>query len=209
MISPHDRFGKSVGSTNLRNQWRNHSAPDGGGFRQKLPEPPPLRITANASPQGAPAGNPRARSVATPGTPRRRSAGCRHHHLLGGVDRGHRRRASRIVGEDGSVLPAGGIGEVHVHGPNVMQGYLDDPELTAKTVVDGWLRTGDLGRLDDDGFLYIEGRLSEMIKCAGERIAPAEIEEVLMKHPGVSEAAVIAGPDPLMGRGRPRIRGAA
>ena len=105
----------------------------------------------------------------------------------------------RIVGEDGSVLPAGGIGEVHVRGPNVMQGYLDDPELTAKTVVDGWLRTGDLGRLDDDGFLYIEGRLSEMIKCAGERIAPAEIEEVLMKHPGVSEAAVIACPDPLMG----------
>jgi acyl-CoA synthetase (AMP-forming)/AMP-acid ligase II len=105
----------------------------------------------------------------------------------------------RIVGEEGSVLPAGEIGEVQVRGPNVMQGYLDDPELTARTVVDGWLRTGDLGRLDDDGFLYIEGRLSEIIKCAGERIAPAEIEEVLMKHPGVAEAAVIAAQDPLMG----------
>jgi acyl-CoA synthetase (AMP-forming)/AMP-acid ligase II len=105
----------------------------------------------------------------------------------------------RIVGEDGSVLPGGGIGEVQVRGPNVMQGYLDDPELTARTVVDGWLKTGDLGRLDEDGFLYIEGRLSEIIKCAGERIAPAEIEEVLMKHPGVAEAAVVAAPDPLMG----------
>jgi len=105
----------------------------------------------------------------------------------------------RIVGEDGTRLPAGEVGEVWVRGPNVMQGYLDEPQLTAETIVDGWLRTGDLGRLDEDGFLYLEGRISEIIKCAGERIGPAEIEEVLMQHPGVAEATVIAAPDPVLG----------
>jgi acyl-CoA synthetase (AMP-forming)/AMP-acid ligase II len=105
----------------------------------------------------------------------------------------------KIAGEDGTTLPAGEIGEVLLRGPNVMQGYLDDPELTAKTLVDGWLVTGDLGRVDEDGFLYLEGRISEIIKCAGERIGPAEIEEVLNQHPGIAEAAAVASPDPVMG----------
>jgi acyl-CoA synthetase (AMP-forming)/AMP-acid ligase II len=105
----------------------------------------------------------------------------------------------KIVGEAGETLPPDRVGEVLLRGPNVMQGYFGDPELTAGTLTDGWLRTGDLGRLDEDGFLYLEGRMSEIIKCAGERIGPAEIEEVLMRHPAVAEAAVTASPDPVMG----------
>ncbi len=105
----------------------------------------------------------------------------------------------RIVGEDGLTLSSGQVGEVLLRGPNIMQGYFADPELTAKTLVDGWLRTGDLGRLDEDGYLYLEGRKKDIIKCAGERISPVEIEEVLIKHPGVAEVAVIGNPDPMLG----------
>lgn len=105
----------------------------------------------------------------------------------------------RIVTEDGSAVPAGTSGEILVRGSNVMSGYFDDDDLTKVIVVDGWLKTGDVGHLDGDGFLYIDGRGKDIIKCAGERISPREIEEVLMEHPGVGEAAVIGEPDSLMG----------
>lgn len=105
----------------------------------------------------------------------------------------------KIVDETGRELPAGTEGEVLIQGPNLMQGYLDDAELTAATLADGWLHTGDLGYLDDEGFLYLRGRKSEIIKCAGERISPLEIEKVLVAHPAVLEAAVIGHPDPLLG----------
>jgi acyl-CoA synthetase (AMP-forming)/AMP-acid ligase II len=105
----------------------------------------------------------------------------------------------KVLTEDGRETAAGETGEVLLRGPNVMTGYLDAPELTAETVVEGWLKTGDIGHLDADGFLYISGRKKDLIKCAGERISPSEIEEVLMEHPEVEEAAVIGRPDSLMG----------
>ena len=105
----------------------------------------------------------------------------------------------KIVGEQGYTLPPGEIGEVLIKGPNVMAGYFDDPKLTDETIQDGWLRTGDLGYIDQDGFLFLRGRKKEIIKCAGERISPMEIEEVLLEHPGVADCAVVGSPDPTLG----------
>lgn len=104
-----------------------------------------------------------------------------------------------IIGKDGSKKPTGHVGEILLRGPNIMKGYFDDFKLTSKTLVSGWLKTGDLGHLDEDGFLYLDGRKKDLIKCAGERINPLEIEHVIMEHTGVEEAAVIGHPDSLMG----------
>ena len=80
-----------------------------------------------------------------------------------------------------------------------MCGYLGKPEETAKTIVNGWLRTGDTGRIDEDGYLSIVGRLKEMIIRGGENIYPKEIEDALVEHPAVLEAAVIGAPDATWG----------
>ena len=104
-----------------------------------------------------------------------------------------------IADLDGKHLPPGATGEVLVQGPNVMRGYLGKPEETAKTVVDGWLHTGDIGRIDADGYLSIVGRLKEMIIRGGENIYPKEIEDALHDFPGVLEAAVIGAPDETFG----------
>ena len=106
----------------------------------------------------------------------------------------------RIIGEDGSVLPAGTDGEVRIKGPNVMQGYLNLPEETAAVFdQDGYFRTGDMGRIDADGFLSITGRIKEMLIIGGENVFPREIEEVLNRHPSVKDSAVIGAPDPSRG----------
>ena len=105
----------------------------------------------------------------------------------------------KIVTDDGVSAPTGVAGEILLRGPNIMKGYFDDAELTKSTIVDDWLKTGDIGHLDEDGFLYIDGRKKDIIKCAGERINPLEIEEVLMEHPGIEEAAVVGCRDSLMG----------
>ena len=105
----------------------------------------------------------------------------------------------KIVMEDGRAADVGETGEALLRGPNVMTGYLDDPDLTAETIVDGWLKTGDIGRLDADGFLYIDGRKKDLIKCAGERVSPLEIEKILMEHPWVEEAVFVGQPDSFMG----------
>jgi len=105
----------------------------------------------------------------------------------------------RIVGEDGSVLASGMSGNVELQGPNIMLGYFGEPELTAETLKDGWLRTGDIGWLDEEGYLYLKGRTKDIIKCAGERISPEEIEMVLRSHPEVEEAAVVGISDPVLG----------
>jgi acyl-CoA synthetase (AMP-forming)/AMP-acid ligase II len=100
----------------------------------------------------------------------------------------------------GALAPLGGEGEVQVRGYQVMQGYFDQPLETAKaTTPDGWLRTGDVGRLDDRGFLTITGRLSDMIIRGGENLYPAEIEAALIRHPAIAEAAVFGLPDGLWG----------
>ncbi|MET9792751.1 class I adenylate-forming enzyme family protein [Streptomyces canus] len=105
----------------------------------------------------------------------------------------------QIVDADGSEVPPGADGEVVVRGPNVMRGYLGRPEETAKVIVDGWLHTGDVGRLDADGYLTLVGRSKDMIIRGGENIYPKEIEDVLVGDPSVLEAAVIGVPDEKWG----------
>ncbi len=106
----------------------------------------------------------------------------------------------RIVGEDGSILGPEEDGEIRIKGPNVMPGYFNRPEETAAAFdEDGFFRTGDMGRMDADGFLSITGRIKEMLIIGGENVFPREIEEVLDKHPSVKSSAVIGVPDESRG----------
>jgi len=109
---------------------------------------------------------------------------------------------ARIVDPaSGAVLADDQEGEVQIRGPNVMAGYLEDPAETERAFTpDGWLRTGDLGRRDPDGFHFITGRLKELIIKGGENIAPREIDEALLRHPAVLEAAAYAVSHPLYGQ---------
>ncbi|NCX92536.1 MAG: hypothetical protein EBX03_13310 [Rhodobacteraceae bacterium] len=92
-------------------------------------------------------------------------------------------------------LPAGETGEILVQGNNVMKGYFKQPDETKKTIVnDGWLRTGDLGYLDEDGYVFVSGRIKELIIKGGENIAPREIDEALLSHTSILEAAAFAVP---------------
>ncbi len=106
-----------------------------------------------------------------------------------------------VWGEDDRALPPGAdnVGEVVVRGVNVMRGYHDDPEATARTFRNGWLRTGDLGYVDHDGFLFIVDRKKDLVIRGGYNVYPREIEEVLYTHPGIAEAAVVGVPDPRLG----------
>jgi fatty-acyl-CoA synthase len=105
----------------------------------------------------------------------------------------------RIADDEGNILGPGKTGEVLVKSPSVSKGYWNRPKANEATFVDGWCHTGDLGQLDEDGFLYIEGRKKDMIISGAENIYPAEIEDVLFQHPSVHEAAVIGIPDPRWG----------
>ena len=104
-----------------------------------------------------------------------------------------------IRGADGHELPTGGIGEVCVRGEVVMAGYWQAPEATAATVRDGWLWTGDIGRLDHEGFLTLLDRSKDLVISGGNNVYPREVEEVLLTHPAVAEASVIGRPDPEWG----------
>jgi len=105
----------------------------------------------------------------------------------------------RIVGAHGVDVLPGEAGEVLVQGPNVMRGYLNRPEETAKTLVDGWLHTGDVGRFDEDGYLMLVDRAKDMIIRGGENIYPKEIETVVYQLPEIAEAAVIGRAHPVYG----------
>jgi long-chain acyl-CoA synthetase len=105
----------------------------------------------------------------------------------------------RIAGPDGAALPPGRVGEVLISGLTVMAGYLGKPEETSATVVDGWLRTGDVGRLDEDGYLSIVDRIKDMIIRGGENIYPKELEAVLAGFDGVLDVAVVGRPDAVLG----------
>jgi long-chain acyl-CoA synthetase len=101
----------------------------------------------------------------------------------------------------GHEQPRGTPGELMIRGDNVMTGYYKDPENTAKTLEpDGWLHSGDLGFMDEDGFVFVTGRIKELIIKGGENIAPREIDEALLKHPAVLEAAAVGIPDPNYGQ---------
>jgi len=105
----------------------------------------------------------------------------------------------RIVDEAGRDVPRGEVGEMWVKGPNVFKEYWNLPEETAKSQADGWFRTGDLAKMDEDGFVYIAGRKKEMIISGGENVYPLEVEQVLYAYPGVAEAAVWGIPDEKWG----------
>jgi long-chain acyl-CoA synthetase len=106
----------------------------------------------------------------------------------------------RIVHEDGRDAAIGDIGEVRVRGANVMRGYWNNPEASSLVLVDGWLRTGDLGHLDADGVLWLAGRHSDMIKTGAHRVHPGDIEDVIAEMPGVSEVAVVGIDDAVLGQ---------
>ncbi len=106
----------------------------------------------------------------------------------------------RIVGEDGNDVPVGDVGEIWVAGPAVMKGYYKNPEATAEVLQDGWLRTGDLGRFDEDGYLYIAGRLKDMIIRGGQNVYPQQVENVLSKLEGVAECCVVGVEEPRWGQ---------
>jgi len=102
---------------------------------------------------------------------------------------------ARIVDGHGATLPDGETGEILIRGPQVTCGYYRNPEATRSAFLHGWLRTGDLGRRDADGFFYVTGRIKELIIKGGENIAPREIDEVLLRHPAVVDAAAVGMPD--------------
>ena len=126
-----------------------------------------------------PEGNEKMRSVGTP---------------LPGVE------IKIIDPESGAELPARTIGEIATRSPKNMKGYWNRPAATAETIdADGWLRTGDAGSLDEDGYLYIQDRLKDMIISGGENVYPAEVENAVYAHPKVADAAVIGVPDEKWG----------
>ena len=105
----------------------------------------------------------------------------------------------RIAGPDGRALPDGALGEIQIAGPTITPGYWNRPDATAETVVDGWLRTGDLGTRDAEGFFFVADRAKDMIIRGGENVYCTEIENVLADHPEIDEACVIGVPDPELG----------
>ena len=107
--------------------------------------------------------------------------------------------AMRVVDEHGVDVPAGAVGEIAIQGHNVMKGYWQRPEATAEAVPDGWFRSGDLARVDEDGFYFIVDRRKDLIIRGGYNVYPREIEEVLYEHPAVAEAAVVGVPDGALG----------
>ncbi|MEN2981559.1 MAG: long-chain fatty acid--CoA ligase [Thermus sp.] len=106
---------------------------------------------------------------------------------------------AKVVDEEGKELPPGEVGELVLKGPNVMKGYWNRPEESQKALKDGWLFTGDLAKMDPDGYFYIVDRKKDMIIAGGYNIYPREVEEVLYQHPAVQEAAVVGVPDPYRG----------
>jgi long-chain acyl-CoA synthetase len=105
----------------------------------------------------------------------------------------------KVVDEHGNEVPVGQRGEIIIRGPNVMLGYWGKPEATAQAIHDGWLHSGDIGIMDDEGYFYIVDRVKDMINAAGFNVYPNEVEQVIYMHPAVQEAAVYGASDPVRG----------
>ncbi|MGY6501260.1 MAG: class I adenylate-forming enzyme family protein [Acidimicrobiales bacterium] len=105
----------------------------------------------------------------------------------------------RVTDPDGNVLPTGEVGEIWFKGPHLIRGYWNRPEETAETIVDGWLRSGDIGRIDDEGFVYVVDRAKDMVLRGGENVYCAEVEAAIYEHPDVHEAAVFGLPHERLG----------
>jgi acyl-CoA synthetase (AMP-forming)/AMP-acid ligase II len=101
---------------------------------------------------------------------------------------------ARAVDEDGNDVPIGAVGELVIRGTRVMKEYFNNPEMTEQTIKDGWLYTGDLVKLDEDGYIYIADRKKDLIIRGGENIFPAEIEDTLQRHAKIADVAVIGYP---------------
>jgi long-chain acyl-CoA synthetase len=106
---------------------------------------------------------------------------------------------SRVVDEDDHVLPPGEVGEICIRGKNVMMGYWKNPELTAQALRGGWLHTGDVGTIDEEGYMFLMDRKADMIITGGENVYPKETEDILYVHPAVQECAVVSAPDAKWG----------
>lgn len=119
---------------------------------------------------------------------------------LGSVGRALYPTELRVVHGDGTDAPAGEAGEIVVRGPTVTPGYWNRPDATRQAIVDGWLHTGDVGTLDDEGYLHVLDRRDDLIVTGGENVYPAEVEGALLAHPGVAEAVVVGIPDPEWGQ---------
>jgi long-chain acyl-CoA synthetase len=122
-----------------------------------------------------------------------------YRHVVGSVGTPAGNSEVTIRDPEGGLVPIGQIGEICIRGRNVMRGYLDNPEATQEAFHGDWLRSGDLGYLSPEGYLYIVDRLKDMIITGGENVYPREVEEVLYTRPEVAECAVIGLPDPEYG----------
>jgi long-chain acyl-CoA synthetase len=106
----------------------------------------------------------------------------------------------KIIDQEGKEVGTGQMGEIVARGPQIMKGYFKDPKATARKIKDGWYHSGDLGRLDEEGYLYVIGRADEMVISGGLNVYPSEVETVLLNHPKVQEAAVVGIPDSRRGQ---------
>ena len=104
----------------------------------------------------------------------------------------------KIFDDDGREVPVGQDGEIAVYGDNVMLGYWNQPEEQKSVLRDGWLLTGDLGKMDNDGFFYVVGRKKEIIKAGGNRVSAKEVEECLLENPKIAEATVFGVKDDIL-----------
>jgi long-chain acyl-CoA synthetase len=105
----------------------------------------------------------------------------------------------KVVDDDGNALPVGQVGELWVKGGHVIRGYLNRPDATAETITDGWLHTGDVARLDEDGYIYIVDRKKDMVLRGGENIYCAEVESAVFSHPAIAECTAFGVPDDRLG----------
>jgi long-chain acyl-CoA synthetase len=106
---------------------------------------------------------------------------------------------AKLIDESGTEVPAGGVGELCVRGSVVIKGYLNRPEATAEAIPEGWFRTGDIARIDEDGFVFIVDRAKDMVLRGGETVYCSEVEAAIYEHPAVAEAAVFGVPDERLG----------
>ena len=118
---------------------------------------------------------------------------------IGSAGKGYFHTSIRVVNDAGEDVAPGEPGELLVQGAHVMKGYWNNPEATAETIRDGWLHTGDIALCDEDGFITIHDRVKDMIISGAENVYPAELENVVMSHPGVADVAVIGIPSERWG----------
>jgi len=125
--------------------------------------------------------------------------GMENEHKVGAIGKPTMMWDARIVDPDGMDVPQGDVGELVLRGPGVMKAYYRNPELTNQTIRNGWLNTGDMARMDEDGFITIVDRKKDVVISGGENIFPVEVENVILKHPKVFDVAVIGTPDKRLG----------